>query len=75
MAKLARAQQSINRCLESPVIARTGALYKNLFDCVTDRAAYLGNPLGPPMFEAIASFIIVLSVGIFVAHALDAFRS
>jgi len=27
------------------------------------------------MFEAIAAFLIVLSVGILVAHALDAFWS
>jgi hypothetical protein len=26
------------------------------------------------MFEAIAAFLVVLSVGILVAHALDAFR-
>jgi len=26
------------------------------------------------MFEAIALFLVVLSVGILVAHALDAFR-
>jgi hypothetical protein len=29
---------------------------------------------GPSMFEAIALFFVVLSVGILVAHALDAFR-
>ena len=28
----------------------------------------------PPMFEAVAAFL-VLSAGILVAHALDAFRS
>jgi len=27
------------------------------------------------MFEAIAAFLIILSVGILAAHALDAFRS
>jgi hypothetical protein len=27
------------------------------------------------MFEAIAAFFIVLSVGILIAHALDAFRT
>jgi len=27
------------------------------------------------MFEAIAAFLIILSVGILVAHALDAYRS
>jgi len=27
------------------------------------------------MFEAITTFLIILSVGILVAHALDAFRS
>jgi len=29
----------------------------------------------PPMFEAVAAFLVVLSAGILVAHALDAFRS
>jgi hypothetical protein len=28
-----------------------------------------------PMFEAITAFLIVLSVGIVIAHALDAFRT
>ncbi|MET3838424.1 hypothetical protein ABIE49_000502 [Bradyrhizobium sp. OAE829] len=27
------------------------------------------------MFEAIAAFLIILSLGILVAHALDAYRS
>ena len=27
------------------------------------------------MLEAIAAFLVILSVGILVAHALDAFRS
>ena len=27
------------------------------------------------MFEVVAAFLIVLSAGIFVAHALDAYRS
>jgi hypothetical protein len=27
------------------------------------------------MFDAIAAFLIILSVGILVAHALDAYRS
>ena len=27
------------------------------------------------MFEAITAFLVILSVGILVAHALDAFRS
>ena len=26
------------------------------------------------MFEAVAAFLVILSVGILVAHALDAFR-
>jgi len=27
------------------------------------------------MFEAIAAFFVILSVGILIAHALDAFRT
>jgi len=27
------------------------------------------------MYEVVAAFLVVLSVGIFVAHALDAYRS
>jgi hypothetical protein len=30
---------------------------------------------GSSMFEAIAAFLIILSVGILAAHAFDAFRS
>lgn len=29
----------------------------------------------PSMFEAITAFFVVLSVGILIAHALDAFRT
>jgi hypothetical protein len=35
----------------------------------------LGPLLGKPMFEAIIAFLMVLSVGILAAHALDGFRS
>ena len=45
-------------------------------------AFYLGIALKPnyflegcPMFEVVAAFLVVLSAGIFVAHALDAYRS
>jgi hypothetical protein len=35
----------------------------------------LGLFVGAPMFESIIAFLLVLSVGILFAHALDAFRS
>jgi hypothetical protein len=47
----------------------------NHFDCAASRVAYLSNPARSPMFEAIAAFLIVLSAGILIAHALDAYRS
>jgi hypothetical protein len=47
----------------------------NHFDCAASGVAYLSNSLGTPMFEVIAASLIILSVGILVAHAMDAFRS
>jgi hypothetical protein len=38
-------------------------------------ASYSGHCPEAPMFEAIAAFLVVLSVGVLVAHALDAFWS
>jgi hypothetical protein len=53
---------------------RNTALQPNHFDCAA--GSFLREPLrGKPMFEAIAAFFIIVSVGILVAHALDAFRS
>jgi hypothetical protein len=63
------------RCLKSPVTPRTSAPHANHFDCAASGVAYLSNPVGSPMFEAITAFLVILSVGILVAHALDAFRS
>ena len=48
--------------------------HRNLFDCAK------GGPFSDwiaqdrSMFEVITAFLIVLSVGILVAHVLDAFR-
>jgi hypothetical protein len=47
----------------------------NLFDWVKGRPFSEGITQDPSMFEAITAFFIVLSVGILLAHALDAFRS
>jgi hypothetical protein len=47
---------------------------RNLFDCAKGRPFSEGIAQEPLMFEAITAFLIVLSVGILVAHALDAFR-
>src|SRR3954467_5342329 len=55
--------------------ARSSGPQANHFDCAVGGLAYLSNPKGPPMFEAAAAFLVILSVGILVAHALDAFRS
>jgi hypothetical protein len=48
----------------------------NLFDWAKGRPFSEGITQDPSMFEAtITAFFIVLSVGILLAHALDAFRS
>jgi hypothetical protein len=46
----------------------------NLFDCAKGRRLSESIAQEPSMFEAITAFLIVLSVGILLAHALDAFR-
>jgi hypothetical protein len=47
---------------------------RNLFDCAKGRPFNTSIAQGRSMFEAITLFLIVLSVGILIAHALDAFR-
>jgi hypothetical protein len=47
----------------------------NLFDWAKGPPFSEGIAQDPSMFEAITAFFIVLSVGILLAHALDAFRS
>jgi hypothetical protein len=47
---------------------------RNLFDCAKDRPFNTSIAQDPSMFEAITAFLIVLSVGILIAHAFDAFR-
>jgi hypothetical protein len=69
------AKQPVDRCLESPVTPRKWAPQANHFDCTASGVAYLSIHWGRPMLEAITAFLIILSVGIFVAHAMDAFRS
>jgi hypothetical protein len=46
----------------------------NLFDYAKGRPFNRSIAQDPSMFEAISAFLIVLSVGILIAHALDAFR-
>jgi hypothetical protein len=46
----------------------------NLFDCAKGRPFNGSIAQDPLMFEAITAFLIVLSLGILLAHALDAFR-
>jgi hypothetical protein len=46
----------------------------NLFDYAKGRPFNGSIAQDPAMFEAISAFLIVLSVGILIAHALDAFR-
>jgi len=63
---------------------RISAPDSNIFDCAALAVFLLGhriNPLfrnawaDPMFFEAVAAFFLILSVGILVAHALDAYRS
>jgi hypothetical protein len=62
---------------------RISAPDSNIFDCAALAGFLLGIvlspvfvPLGWPMFfEVVAAALLVLSAGILVAHALDAYRS
>ena len=51
--------------------------HRNLFDCVSPRAVRSGRwALGSiAMFEAVTAFFGVMSAGIFIAHAVDGYRS
>ena len=53
------------------------APHRNPFDCVTPRAVRSGcGATGSvAMFEALTAFFGVMSVGIFIAHAVDGYRS
>jgi ABC-type transport system involved in cytochrome c biogenesis permease component len=63
-----------SRCQESPVT--TEPLRCSRIILTVQRAnILLGLLVGNPMFEAITAFLVALSVGIVVAHTLDAFRS
>ena len=68
-------QQVICPLLKVTSRAAIGGIKANRFDCVASRVAYLSDPVRSPMFEAIAAVLIIVSVGILVAHALDAYRS
>ena len=46
-----------------------------LFDCALRGALNSWDGTGLIMLTAITAIIIVLSIGILIAHALDAFRS
>jgi hypothetical protein len=48
--------------------------HRNLFDCAKGRPFSKTIAQDPSMFEAIVAFFVVLSVGILLAHAMDAFR-
>jgi hypothetical protein len=45
------------------------------FDCAEQRASFLKDSAGRLMLSAIIGFFIVMSIGILIAHAMDAFRS
>ena len=47
----------------------------NHFDCAVRGALTFQGRTGLTMLTAITAIIIVLSIGILIAHALDAFRS
>jgi hypothetical protein len=63
-----------NRCRESPVT--TELVQGSRIILTVQRVSILLGPLrGKPMFEAIIAFLMVLSVGILAANALNGFRS
>jgi hypothetical protein len=47
---------------------------RNPFDSAKARPSSEGIAQDAPMFEAITAFFVVLSIGILLAHALDALR-
>jgi hypothetical protein len=47
----------------------------NHFDCAARGALTFQNCTGLTMLTAITAIFILLSIGILIAHALDAFRS
>jgi hypothetical protein len=47
---------------------------RNPFDCAKGRPFSESIAQEPSMFDAITAFLVVLSVGILIAHATDAFR-
>jgi len=58
-------------------------MLSNHFDCATSQYLTWAIALEPliycvraaPMFEVVAAILVVLSIGILVAHAFDAYRS
>jgi hypothetical protein len=69
------------RHARSPSVAEThqdGSNFRclpNHFDCAVRSALTFLDRKGLTMLTAITAILIVLSVGILIAHALDAFRS
>jgi hypothetical protein len=68
------ALHAVQMLLEIITRREVQAAQRNLFDCAKDRPFNTSIAQGRSMFEAITLFLIVLSVGILIAHALDAFR-
>jgi hypothetical protein len=57
------------------ILARNAGVRGIRFDCAEQRASFLKDSAGRLMLSAIIGFFIVMSIGILIAHAMDAFRS
>jgi hypothetical protein len=69
-----RSARGVQCCSKSSSFGEIQSAQPNLFDCAKGRPFSEGIAQDPLMFGAITAFLIVLSVGILIAHALDAFR-
>jgi hypothetical protein len=64
-------------CTKSSLPRQKFGPHRNTFDCARPRAVRSGRwVLGSVvMFEAVTAFFGVMSAGIFIAHAVDGYRS
>jgi hypothetical protein len=65
-----------NRCGSmTSGLSRTHRTLINCFDCVGTRELECGWLDGGSMYTIMASIVLLLSIGILIAHAMDGFRS
>jgi hypothetical protein len=57
------------------VLLGTHRTLSNCFDCATARALECGALDGGRMYTILAGTVLLLSIGILIAHAMDGFRS